>query len=77
MTRYRKKRKMSRKKCPATGKTMIKTEKEAERIRFRIWSHDSKADIYDMHVYVCPKCRHYHVGHKSKYENKLRRMGND
>lgn len=59
------------KKCSKTGKSKIPTEKEAERARFRIWSHDTSADIYDLHVYKCDHCSTWHVGHKSYYAKEL------
>lgn len=58
-------------KCKTTKKTMFPTEKEAERARFRIWSHDPKADIFDLHVYSCDSCGKYHVGHRSYYEKSM------
>lgn len=37
----------------------------------RIWSHDTSANIYDLHTYVCPDCKSWHVGHKSYYEKTI------
>ena len=61
-------------KCKATGKSKIKTEKQAERIMFRIWSHDPNSDIYDMHPYVCEHCGFWHIGHLSKYLKKVKKL---
>lgn len=54
------------KKCSITGKTIFLTEKDANRAMFRVWSHDTSASIYDLHVYPCGT--HFHFGHKSYYE---------
>lgn len=56
------------KKCKATGKTSFDTEKMASQSMMRMWSHDPKADIFDLHVYICPDCNKFHIGHKSYYE---------
>jgi len=56
------------KKCPKTKKTSFPDEKRAGRAMMRIWSHDTSADIYDLHTYVCPDCGMWHVGHISFYE---------
>lgn len=55
-------------KCPTSKKSMFRTEKEAGRVMMRIWSHDSSADIHDLHTYICPDCGSWHVGHRSYYE---------
>lgn len=62
------------KKCPKTGKSMFHQEQSAARAMFRIWSHDSKSDIYDLHTYVCEFCDHWHVGHKSYYAKELAKV---
>lgn len=54
------------KKCSVTGKTIFLTEQDANRAMFRVWSHDTSANIYDLHVYPCGT--HFHFGHKSYYE---------
>lgn len=59
------------KKCPKTGKSMYKDEGYANRIKFRIWTRDPHADMKDLHTYLCPDCKHYHVGHKSYYQKSL------
>ena len=59
------------KKCKSTGKTRFKVEKFAGRAMMRIWSHDTSANIYDLHTYKCEHCGDWHVGHKSYYEKKL------
>lgn len=59
------------KKCPKTGKAKFITEKEAGKVMMRIWSHDTKADIYDLHTYQCEHCNCWHVGHKSYYQMQL------
>ena len=55
-------------KCYATKKSMFETEADALRVKMRIWSHDTKADIRDLHAYVCPECAKWHIGHRSYYE---------
>lgn len=50
---------------------MFHQEQSAARAMFRIWSHDTKADIYDLHTYVCEHCGHWHIGHKSYYQMQL------
>jgi len=64
------------KKCPVTGKTQFATEKLANRAKMRIWSHDPNADINDLHSYVCPDCKSWHVGHISYYEKSLENENN-
>lgn len=59
------------KKCSKTGKSKFPTESVALKTMFRIWSHDTKADIYDLHAYICPDCGSWHVGHKSYYAKEL------
>jgi len=59
------------KKCFTTGKSKLPTENAALKTMFRIWSHDTKADIHDLHVYVCPDCGSWHVGHISYYQKEL------
>lgn len=59
------------KKCPKTGKSKFHTEQEAGRTMMRIWSHDTSADIYDLHTYQCEFCKSWHVGHKSYYAKEL------
>jgi len=44
------------------------TEKNANRGRMNLWGADPKADLSDLHVYRCPECGFWHVGHKSIYE---------
>lgn len=56
------------KKCQKTNKTKFNNEKKAGRAMMRIWSHDPSANIYDLHTYICPDCGHYHVGHKSYFQ---------
>lgn len=59
------------KKCSVTKKTIYHTEKDAGRGMMRIWSHDTTADIFDLHIYGCSHCGGWHVGHKSYYEKAL------
>jgi hypothetical protein len=60
-------------KCPVTGKSMYNDMNIANKIKFRIWSHDPNADMNDLHVYCCPYCSKYHIGHKSYYEKSLQK----
>ncbi len=62
--------------CPL--KKRYKTEKEANRGRTNLWGADPRADLNDLHVYECPKCGYWHVGHRSKYKkvNKNDRLSN-
>lgn len=62
------------KKCVHTRKTIYITEDLANRGKMWIWSRDPKADINDLHVYMCPHAMHYHIGHKSFYEKVLARQ---
>ena len=57
--------------CSSTGKSMFTTEKDAGRAMMRIWSHDTKADIKDLHTYICPDCKAWHVGHASYFQKTL------
>ena len=59
------------KKCKTTKKTKFKTEKLAGRAMMRIWSHDTTANIYDLHTYLCSDCGGWHVGHVSYYQKSL------
>lgn len=52
------------------------TLKNAERGRMNLWGADPKADLSDLHVYKCPICDFWHVGHKSKYEEYKKKYGN-
>jgi len=49
------------------------TVRNAERGRMNVWGSDPTADLSDLHVYKCPECGFWHVGHKSKYEKYVRR----
>ena len=49
------------------GKVKYRTEKEANRARMYILSHDPSAGMLDLLPYVCPQCGFFHVGHRSKY----------
>lgn len=60
-------------KCRSTGKSILPTEKDASRVMMRIWSHDTKADIRDLHTYKCDHCGGWHVGHRSYYEMALKK----
>lgn len=44
------------------------TLKNAERGRMNLWGADPRVELSDLHVYSCPICGYFHVGHKSKYE---------
>lgn len=52
--------------CSLTGKTIFLNEQDAGRAMMRVWSHDTSADIYDLHTYQCGN--HWHFGHRSYYE---------
>ena len=49
------------------GKVKYRTEKEANKARMYILSHDPSAGMLDLMPYVCPECGFFHVGHRSKY----------
>jgi hypothetical protein len=49
------------------GKVKYRTEKEANKGRMYILSHDPSANMFDLMPYVCPLCGYFHVGHRSKY----------
>ena len=53
------------------GKKKYGNLKNANRGRMNLWGSDPSADLNDLHVYRCPVCGFYHVGHKSKYEEYL------
>ena len=55
------------------GKVKYPTEKQANRARMYILSHDPSADMLDLLPYVCPDCGFFHVGHRSKYILSTRR----
>jgi len=54
--------------CKQTKKAIFRDEKSAGKAMMRIWSHDTSANIYDLHTYVCEFCKGWHIGHKSYYE---------
>lgn len=54
------------------GKTRYKTFKEAEKGLLFIFSRDD-VRVGELHVYKCPKCQGYHVGHQKYYEEKQAR----
>lgn len=54
------------KKCK-NGKVKYRTEKEANKARMYILSHDPSANMLDLLPYICPLCAFFHVGHRSKY----------
>jgi hypothetical protein len=60
------------KKCK-NGKVKYRAEKEANRARMYILSHDPSANMLDLLPYVCPLCGFFHVGHRSKYILSTRR----
>jgi len=60
------------KKCKS-GKVKYRTEKEANKARMYILSHDPSADMLDLLPYLCPLCGFFHVGHRSKYVLSTRR----
>jgi hypothetical protein len=64
------------KKCKATNKTKFKTERLAGKAMMRIWAHDTSANIYDLHTYICPSCGDWHIGHISYYRMELAKKEN-
>lgn len=52
-------------------KKKYNTENEAYRALMNLWGADPTVDLSDMHVYVCPMCNKFHVGHISKYAAKV------
>ena len=61
------------KKCK-NGKTKYRTEKEANKARMYILSHDPSANMLDLFPYICPVCGFFHVGHRSKYLLSIERI---
>lgn len=55
------------KKCPKTRKTKFDRQKQAQYAMGRIIAHTTE-DMFDLHTYLCPDCKGWHVGHKSTYE---------
>ena len=53
-----------RKKCPKTFKTMYNTERQAGTAMMHVISHDPHANMFDLHVYLCPDCGKWHFGHQ-------------
>jgi hypothetical protein len=58
------------------GKVNYGTEKDALRAVTLLWGADPNADIRDLHAYRCTHSGFWHVGHKSYYEETLKRMSN-
>jgi len=56
--------------CDYGSKTKVKypDETSANRAKMNLWGADPSADLNDLHVYLCPKCSQWHVGHKSKFK---------
>lgn len=50
------------------GKRKYPGVKEAEKAVTRMWAKDASLKIGDLHWYHCPSCRHYHIGHRARYE---------
>lgn len=46
------------------GKTKYGTRRKAEKGLVFIWSRDPTVTLDDLHVYQCPQCRNFHIGHK-------------
>lgn len=65
------KRFVKAKKCKQTNKAKFPTEKLAGKAMMRTWSHDTSANIYDLHTYICPDCGSWHFGHISYYQMQL------
>jgi len=62
-------------KCRITGKTRYPNKKMAGYGLRYMWSHDPHADMLDLHIYECkPGCNGFHIGHKSYYEEVLKRQ---
>lgn len=51
------------------------TEDNAKRGRMNLWGADPRADLSDLHIYKCPVCEYWHVGHISKYNKWKRKNG--
>ena len=50
------------------GKTIYPNEAEARKGVTILWGRDPRADINDLHAYVCENGCGFHIGHKSYYE---------
>ena len=61
------------KKCKKTGKTMFKKQSQAQYAMGRVISHTT-TDMFDLHTYQCEHCSQWHFGHKSYYEQKMKRV---
>jgi hypothetical protein len=59
------------KKC-INGKVKYRTEKDANKGRMYILSHDPSANMLDLLPYTCPLCGFFHLGHRSKYISSTR-----
>jgi hypothetical protein len=44
-------------------KTKYYTDQDAQRALVFIWQNDPNVRINDLHIYICPRCSHFHVGH--------------
>jgi hypothetical protein len=58
---------MTKKKiCKPSGKVKCTTEEKANKLKMWIYSRDPSAVFGSLHVYLCPWCKSYHVGHIPK-----------
>lgn len=61
------------KKCKKTGKTMFPKQQQAQYAMGRVISHTT-TNMFDLHTYSCEHCGQWHFGHKSYYEQTLKRV---
>jgi len=66
------------KKCRFERKTEYYSEASANKGKTYVWSHDPQADMFDLHVYLCPNSPvdkpHWHIGHQSYYQKTHERI---
>ena len=60
-------------KCWKTKKTAYPDETVALAGLTATWRHRPNVDISDMNVYECYYCKKWHLGHKSKYREYLKK----
>jgi hypothetical protein len=55
------------------GKHRFSDEHHAGRVLVRLWGKDASLEIGDLHVYPCPRCGKFHIGHVEYYEEVKKR----
>lgn len=52
------------KRCKVGHKKKYKTKQSASNALLKLWLNRPELGMLEMHVYKCPNCGYWHVGHK-------------